>query len=85
LAYAGIATAGISLGNETEMLKDKKIKIYPTALARGVIGYYYPSGGIYFSFLIHSNSLQYSNNNKLNLTAIDMQISNVIRFNSFFL
>lgn len=81
---AGIATAGITLGNETEKLKDGKIKIYPTIFARGAIGYHHSFWGIYFSFLLHSNSLQYSNNNKLNLTGIDMQISNVIRFNSFY-
>lgn len=81
---AGIATAGITLGNETEKLKNGKLKIYPTIFARGAIGYHHSFWGIYFSFLLHNNSLQYSNNNKLNLTAIDMQISNVIRFNSFF-
>ncbi len=81
---AGIATAGITLGNETEKLKDGIIKVYPTILARGAIGYHQSFWGIYFSFLIHNNSLQYSNNKKLNLYSIDTQISNVIHFNSFF-
>lgn len=81
---AGIATAGITLGNETEKLKNGKIKIFPTVLVRGAVGYHHSFWGIYFSFLLHNNSLQYSNNNKLNLTAIDMQISNIIRLNSFF-
>lgn len=81
----GIASVGITLGNETEKLKDGKIKVYPTVFARGAIGYHKSSDwGIVFSFLLNNKSVHYPHNNKFDLTAINMQISLIRYLDGFF-
>ena len=79
---SGIATGGINVGNETELLQKVKIRAYPTAFARGSAGYHKSDWAAAFSFLINSKSLSGLQNNSLNLTSISMQLSYVKHFNS---
>ena len=79
-----VASAGITLGNEIDELKNGKIKIYPTIFIRGAIGYHESVWGINFSFLFHSKTLHNSDINKLNLTGINMKLSYILHIDSFF-
>lgn len=81
---SGIATGGINAGNDTELLQKVKIRAYPTAFARGSAGYHKSDWAAAFSFLINSKSLSGLQGNTLNLTSINMQLSYVKHFNSFF-
>jgi hypothetical protein len=79
---SGDAAAGFHLGNETDLLRHKKIAIYPTAFAQGALGYHKADWGVAFSLLIHNNSVYgASRSNTLNLTSINMQISYTKSFN----
>jgi hypothetical protein len=81
---SGIATAGVNVGNETELLQKVKIKAYPTAFARGSAGYHKSDWAAAFSFLINNKSLSGMAGNSVNLTSITMQLSYVKHFNNLF-
>ena len=72
---SGVITAGFHLGNETDLLRDKQIAIYPTALLRGTLGYHKADWGVALLVMTHNNSVYISKNNTLNLTSIDMKIA----------
>lgn len=81
--FSGIITAGANFGNETVMLKEGKVKIYPTVFARGSAGYHKPGWAVYFSLLIHTKSINYVDDKKFDITSIGMQLAYVKRFDSF--
>jgi hypothetical protein len=81
---AGSATAGINLGNEPELLKNGKIQVYPTAFARGSAAYHKSDWAASFLLLIHNKSVYPIQGNTLNLTSLNMEISYVKHFDSWF-
>lgn len=81
--FSGIITAGANFGNETAMLKESKVKIYPTIFARGSAGYHKPGWAAYFSLLIHTKSINYIDDKNFDITSTGLQVSYVKRFDSF--
>ncbi|QNK63483.1 DUF4421 family protein [Pedobacter sp. PAMC26386] len=81
---SGIATVGANFGNEPELLRNGKIQVYPTAFARGSVGYHKSDWGVSFLTLINNKSAYSIRNNMLNLATINMQISYVKHFDGFF-
>ncbi|GHT49830.1 hypothetical protein AGMMS49982_04010 [Bacteroidia bacterium] len=72
---SGVITAGLNFGNETDLLRNKEITIYPTGLLRGALGYHKADWGIALLVLAHNNSLYVSKNNPLNLTSLNVKIA----------
>lgn len=76
---SGMATAGINAGNEVDVLEDGKVKLYPTAFARGSAGYRKNDWGIGMSFLVN-NKLVYYTSDSFSLTSVNLQITYVKHF-----
>jgi hypothetical protein len=72
---SGVVTAGFHLGNETDLLRNKQIAIYPTGLLRGTVGYHKADWGIALLVMTHNNSMYIAKNSTLNLTSINMKIA----------
>ncbi|MGY0035685.1 hypothetical protein [Pedobacter sp. NJ-S-72] len=82
---SGMAKAGINIGNELKLLDRGKINAYPTAFARGSAAYHKLDWAVsFFLMLINSKSLYPEENNKLNLTSVNFEISYVKHFDNFF-
>jgi hypothetical protein len=81
---SGMATGGINFGNNPDLLKEGKIEAYPTAFARGSASYHKSDWAASFLFLINNKSVRSSLGNPLHLTSVNMQVSYVKNFNSFF-
>ncbi|TWI97230.1 uncharacterized protein DUF4421 [Mucilaginibacter frigoritolerans] len=81
---SGTATVGANLGNEPELLKDGEVRVFPTAFARGAAVYNKADWAVSFSFLIHTKSINSLQDNTINITTIDMQLSYVKHFDRFF-
>ncbi|MFD2603732.1 DUF4421 family protein [Flavobacterium suzhouense] len=80
---SGMATVGVNAGNEVNVLEDGKIKLYPTAFARGGAGYHKDSWGIGMSFIVN-NKLVYYTSDSFSLTSVNLQITYVKHFDKFF-
>lgn len=78
------ASAGITLGNEFNELKNGKIKIYPTTFVRGAIGYHESIWGVNLSFLLHNKSLYSPTNIKHELTAMNMKVAFILHIDRFY-
>ncbi|MHA3789964.1 DUF4421 family protein [Flavobacterium hauense] len=80
---SGMATAGINMGNEVDVLEDGKIKLYPTAFARGGAGYHKDDWGIGMSFIVN-NKLVYYTSDSFSLTSVNLQITYIKHFDRVF-
>lgn len=80
----GMATIGANFGNEIESLKDGKLKIYPTAIARAASTYRKEDWSVSFSMLINNKVTYPSIGNSFNITSVGMQISYVKQLNKIF-
>ncbi|MDV6168591.1 DUF4421 family protein [Flavobacterium sp. DG1-102-2] len=80
---SGMATVGVNAGNEVDVLEDGKIKLYPTAFARGGAGYHKNDWGIGMSFLVN-NKLLYYTTDSFSLTSVNLQITYIKHFDSVF-
>lgn len=80
---SGMATVGINAGNEVDVLEDGKIKLYPTAFARGGAGYHKDDWGIGMSFIVN-NKLVYYTSDSFSLTSVNLQIIYVKHFDRVF-
>lgn len=80
---SGMATVGINAGNEVDVLEDGKIKLYPTAFARGGAGYHKNDWGIGMSFLVNNKMIYYTQDS-FSLTSVNLQITYVKHFDRVF-
>lgn len=80
---SGAATVGANFGNEPELLKDGKIKVYPTVFARGVASYHRSDWALSLSLLIHNKSVYLRDGDMLSLTSLNVQLGYVKHFDSF--
>ncbi|WP_292009151.1 DUF4421 family protein [Chryseobacterium sp.] len=80
----GMATLGANFGNTTDLLKDFKIKIYPTAFARGAVSYHKENWAASFGFLLHNKVVYTMNNDPLSLYNLNMQIIYVRQIDNLF-
>lgn len=80
---SGMATVGLNAGNEVDVLEDGKIKLYPTAFARGGAGYHRNDWGVGMSFIVN-NKLVYYTSDSFSLTSVNLQITYVKHFDRVF-
>jgi hypothetical protein len=81
---SGIATAGINFGNETNRLKDGKLRIYPTANARASATYLQNNWSASFSMLINNRQIYTQKNNPYDLMSLTFQLSFTQQLDRFF-
>jgi hypothetical protein len=80
---SGIGTAGITVGNETNLLEDGKVKLYPSVFARGSAGYHKNDWGVSLTFFVNNKLLYYTKEN-FTLTSVNMQIAYIKHFDNPF-
>lgn len=80
---AGMAKAGASYVNVPQLNGGEKIKVYPTAFARGSATYQKPRWAASFLMLINNKSA-FAYQNKYQITSVNFQLSYVRHFNSIF-
>lgn len=80
----GMATIGANFGNEMTALKDGKIKIYPTALARAASTYHRDDWSLSFSMLINNKVVYPKAGSTFDITALSMQLSYVKQIDGIF-
>ncbi|WP_051293139.1 DUF4421 family protein [Olivibacter sitiensis] len=80
----GMATAGANFGNETELAKKGRLKLYPTVMARASSVYHKDDWSIAFSMLIHNKAVYAPVNDLFTLTSLNMQLSFVKQLNYIF-
>jgi hypothetical protein len=80
----GMASVGSNFGNEIEALKNSKIKIYPTALARASSTYQKNDWSVSFSFLINNKLIYSQSGNSFSLTSLNMQLAYVKQLDHIF-
>lgn len=80
---SGMATVGANVGNNPEAIKGGKLKMYPTAFARGAASYNKPNWAVAFAMLIHNKSVYAVQDTSFTITALSMQLTYVRRFDGF--
>ncbi|ALM48156.1 hypothetical protein AMR72_04145 [Flavobacterium psychrophilum] len=80
---SGMATVGVNAGNEWESFKYMKLKLYPTAFARGAAGYRKDDWGVGLSFIINNKQVYYMQDD-FSLASINMQITYVKHLDNIF-
>jgi hypothetical protein len=81
---SAMVTAGANFGNDPHLLKDGKIKVYPTAFARSVASYHKPAWAVSMQMLINYKSVSTLQNENFSLAAVDFELSYVRHFDGIF-
>jgi hypothetical protein len=80
---SGMAKVGASSGSEPQLNGRGKIKVYPTAFARGSAIYQKPDWAVSFLMLINNKSA-FAYQNEYKITSVNFQLSYVRHFNNIF-
>ncbi|HEX8024048.1 DUF4421 family protein [Mucilaginibacter sp.] len=80
---SGMAKVGASGGNEPQLAGDKKIRIYPTAFARGSAVYQKANWAVSFLMLINNKSV-YAYQNQIQVTSVNFQLAYVRHLDEIF-
>lgn len=76
----GMGTAGMHVGNEPGLLRKGKLQVYPTALGRFAVSYHRAAWGMSLLSLVQNNVVYPEKDNKLMLSAVNLQASYVRHF-----
>lgn len=80
---SGMAKVGASGGNEPQLAGERKIRIYPTAFARGSAAYQKPTWAVSFLMLINNKSI-YAYQNHIQITSVNFQLAYVKHLDRIF-